>query len=293
MNDSKFSYSERLPHYFRLARLHRPIGILLLFWPTMWGLWLAADGFPPLWIFMIFVAGTVLMRSAGCVINDYADRNIDGHVERTKDRPLVTGDATPQEALMVAAILALAAFFLVLFLNPLTIGLSFLALAVAAIYPFTKRFLSIPQAWLGIAFGFGIPMAFAAIRGEVPNVAWLMVVANIFWAMAYDTEYAMVDRPDDLKIGVKSAAITFGRYDVIAVMACYGIMLALLAVAGVCLGLGPLFYCVGLGGAAGIAYFHYILIRERERADCFRAFMHNNWFGGVIFLGIVLDQLFA
>ena len=293
MNDSKFSSSERLPHYFRLARLHRPIGILLLFWPTMWGLWLAADGFPPLWIFMIFVAGTVLMRSAGCVINDYADRNIDGHVERTKDRPLVTGDATPQEALMVAAILALAAFFLVLFLNPLTIGLSFLALAVAAIYPFTKRFLSIPQAWLGIAFGFGIPMAFAAIRGEVPNVAWLMVVANIFWAMAYDTEYAMVDRPDDLKIGVKSAAITFGRYDVIAVMACYGIMLALLAVAGVCLGLGPLFYCVGLGGAAGIAYFHYILIRERERADCFRAFMHNNWFGGVIFLGIVLDQLFA
>ena len=293
MNDSKFSYSERLPHYFRLARLHRPIGILLLFWPTMWGLWLAADGFPPLWIFLIFVVGTVLMRSAGCVINDYADRNIDGHVERTKERPLVTGDVTPQEALMVAAILALGAFFLVLFLNPLTIGLSFLALAAAAIYPFTKRFLSIPQAWLGIAFGFGIPMAFAAIRGEVPAVAWLMVVANIFWAMAYDTEYAMVDRPDDLKIGVKSAAITFGRYDVAAVMACYGIMLALLALAGVCLGLGPLFYCVGLGGAAGIAYFHYTLIRTREGADCFRAFMHNNWFGGGIFLGIVLDQLFA
>ena len=293
MNDSRFSYSERLPHYFRLARLHRPIGILLLLWPTMWGLWLAADGFPPLWIFLIFVAGTVLMRSAGCVINDYADRAIDGHVERTKDRPLVTGDVTPQEALVVAAILALGAFFLVLFLNPLTIGLSFLALGVAAIYPFTKRFLSIPQAWLGIAFGFGIPMAFSAIRGEVPAVAWLMVVANIFWAMAYDTEYAMVDRPDDLKIGVKSAAITFGRHDVTAVMACYGIMLALLAVAGVCLGLGPLFYCVGLGGAAGIAYFHYTLIRTRERADCFRAFLHNNWFGGVIFLGIVLDQLFA
>ncbi|AUN93565.1 4-hydroxybenzoate octaprenyltransferase [Pseudazoarcus pumilus] len=291
MTDKTFRFSERLPHYLRLTRLDRPIGILLLMWPTLWGLWIAADGVPPLHVLAIFVAGTVLMRSAGCAINDYADRNIDGHVERTRARPIVTGDVMPGEALMVAAILALAALFLVLFLDSLVIALSIPAVLIAAIYPFTKRVLAIPQAWLGIAFGFGIPMGFAAVQGEVPGVAWLMVLANVFWAMAYDTEYAMVDRPDDLKIGVKSAAITFGRYDVTAVMGCYAAMLVLMAVAGAIAGLGPMYYVLGLCGAAGIAWHHYGLIRERERADCFRAFLHNNWFGATIFAGVVLDTL--
>ncbi|MBA4742750.1 MAG: 4-hydroxybenzoate octaprenyltransferase [Azoarcus sp.] len=291
MTDKTFRFSERLPHYLRLTRLDRPIGILLLMWPTLWGLWIAADGLPPLHVLAIFVAGTVLMRSAGCAINDYADRNIDGHVERTRARPIVTGDVMPAEALIVAAILALAALFLVLFLDPLVIALSIPAVLIAAIYPFTKRVLAIPQAWLGIAFGFGIPMGFAAVQGEVPGVAWLMVLANVFWAMAYDTEYAMVDRPDDLKIGVKSAAITFGRYDVSAVMGCYAAMLVLMAVAGAIVGMGPMFYVFGLGGAAGIAWHHYGLIRDRERAECFRAFLHNNWCGATIFAGVVLDTL--
>ena len=292
MTDSRFSFSERLPHYIRLARLHRPIGILLLLWPTLWGLWLAADGFPPAEILLIFLAGTVLMRSAGCVINDYADRNFDGHVERTVDRPIVTGHVAPAEALCVAAILAFAALFLVLFLNGLVIALALPAVLLAASYPFTKRFLAIPQAYLGIAFGFGIPMAFAALQGEVPYVAWVLLLANVFWAVAYDTEYAMVDRPDDLKIGVKSAAITFGRFDVTAVMICYGLTLLTLAIAGWMAGLGPLFYTVGILGAAGVAWHHYGMIRERERAGCFRAFLHNNWFGAAVFAGIVLDTLF-
>jgi len=292
MTESRYSLSERLPHYFRLARLHRPIGILLLMWPTLWALWIAAGGFPPWHVLLIFLAGTVLMRSAGCVINDFADRDFDGHVERTVDRPIVTGHVTPGEALCVAGILAAAALFLVLFLDGLVIALSVPAVLIAASYPYTKRFLAIPQAYLGIAFGFGIPMAFAAIRGEVPCEAWVMLLANVFWAVAYDTEYAMVDRPDDLKIGIKSAAITFGRHDVRAVMTCYGLTLATLAVAGWMAGLGPLYYTVGLIGAAGVAHYHYGLIRERDRAGCFRAFLHNNWFGAVVFAGIVFDLLF-
>lgn len=292
MTDTRFSLSERLPEYFRLARLHRPIGILLLLWPTLWGLWLAADGFPPWHVLLIFLAGTVLMRSAGCVINDYADRDFDGHVERTVDRPIVTGRVAPAEALCVAAILAFAALFLVLFLNSLVIALAVPAVLLAASYPFTKRFLAIPQAYLGSAFGFGIPMAYAAIQGSVPSVAWVLLLANVFWAVAYDTEYAMVDRPDDLKIGIKSAAITFGRFDVIAVMICYGLTLLTLAVAGWMIGLGPLFYTVSILGAAGVAWHHYGMIRERERAECFRAFLHNNWFGAAVFAGIVFDSLF-
>lgn len=291
MSTTSFSLTERLPHYLRLMRLDRPIGILLLLWPTLWGLWIAADGVPPAYVLFAFVAGTVLMRSAGCVVNDFADRNFDGFVERTRARPLATGAVTPQEALLLAAALALLALLLVLPLDRLVLWLSIPAALLAASYPFTKRFLAIPQAYLGIAFGFGIPMGFAAVQGDVPGVAWLMLVANVFWAMAYDTEYAMVDRPDDLKIGIKSAAITFGRFDVAAVMACYAVTLALLVAVGRLGGLGT-FYYLGIGVAALIAIYHYLLIRDRDRTRCFKAFLHNNWLGGTIFAGLVLDRLF-
>jgi 4-hydroxybenzoate polyprenyltransferase len=291
MSTTSFNLTERFPHYLRLMRLDRPIGILLLLWPTLWGLWIAADGVPPVYVLVAFVAGTVLMRSAGCVINDFADRNFDGFVERTRARPLATGVVTPQEALLLAATLALLALLLVLPLDRLVLWLSIPAVLLAASYPFTKRFLAIPQAYLGIAFGFGIPMGFAAVHGSVPGVAWLMLIANVFWAMAYDTEYAMVDRPDDLKIGIKSAAITFGRFDVAAVMSCYAITLFLLALVGHLSGLGA-FYYLGLALAALIALYHYSLIRDRDRPRCFKAFLHNNWLGGSIFAGLVLDRLF-
>lgn len=291
MSTTSFNLTERFPHYLRLMRLDRPIGILLLLWPTLWGLWIAADGVPPAYVLFAFVAGTVLMRSAGCVINDFADRNFDGFVERTRARPLATGAVTPPEALLLAAALALFALLLVLPLDRLVLWLSIPAVLLAASYPFTKRFLAIPQAYLGIAFGFGIPMGFAAVQGEVPGIAWLMLVANVFWAMAYDTEYAMVDRPDDLKIGIKSAAITFGRFDVAAVMWCYATTLCLLALVGHLGGLGA-FYYLSIGLAALIAVYHYVLIRDRDRPRCFKAFLHNNWLGGTIFAGLVLDRLF-
>jgi 4-hydroxybenzoate polyprenyltransferase len=280
----------RLQHYSRLMRIDKPIGTLLLLWPTLWALWIAADGPPPLEVLAIFVAGTVLMRSAGCVINDYADRDFDGHVERTKNRPLATGAVSTAEALALAVILSLLAFLLVLRLNALTVWLSVPALFLAASYPFTKRFFAIPQAYLGIAFGFGIPMGFAAVLGEVPAVAWLMLLANVCWAVAYDTEYAMVDRPDDLRIGIRTSAITFGRHDVLAVMLCYAAAFGLLAVVGLLAGLGVAWY-LGLGLACGIAGYHYTLIRGRERAPCFKAFLHNNWVGGTIFAGLVVDDL--
>jgi 4-hydroxybenzoate polyprenyltransferase len=234
--------------------------------------------------------GTVLMRSAGCVINDYADRDIDPHVERTKDRPLAAGLVSRKEALLLAGGLSLIAFALILPLNALTIQLSVPALLLAASYPYTKRFFAIPQAYLGIAFGFGIPMTYAAQTGGVPAIAWLLLVANMFWAIAYDTEYAMVDRDDDLKLGIKTSAITFGRHDVLAVMLCYALCLLLLAYAGGTLGLGLAFF-IGLLAAAGVAAYHYTLIRGREPARCFKAFLHNNWFGGAIFAGIVVDSL--
>jgi len=284
------SLSDKLPHYARLMRIDKPIGTLLLLWPTLWALWIAAEGWPPLYILAIFIAGTFLMRSAGCVINDYADRDFDGHVERTRNRPLATGVVSPGEALALAAVLSAAAFVLVLPLNTLTILLSVPALLLAGSYPFTKRFFAIPQAYLGIAFGFGIPMAFAAVTGTVPATGWLMLLANIFWAVAYDTEYAMVDRPDDLKIGIKTSAITFGRHDVLAVMLCYAAAFALLAVVGVLAGLGVAWY-LGLVAACAIAGYHYTLIRARDRADCFKAFRHNNWVGGVIFAGLFIDFL--
>ncbi|MDD2885855.1 MAG: 4-hydroxybenzoate octaprenyltransferase [Dechloromonas sp.] len=281
----------RLDLYEKLMRLDKPIGILLLLWPTLWALWLAADGLPDLAVLAVFVLGTVLMRSAGCVINDYADRDFDRHVERTRDRPLTAGKVSSREALGLFAVLCLAAFALVLLLGKtLVIGLSVPAVFLAASYPFTKRFLAIPQAYLGIAFGFGIPMAYAAELGHVPAEAWWLLLANVFWAVAYDTEYAMVDRPDDLKIGIKTSAITFGRFEVAAVLTCYALTLLLLAAVGQGRGLGWAFY-LGLLLAGGVMARHYVWIRDRQPAQCFRAFLHNNYVGMAVFVGIVGDGL--
>lgn len=278
----------RLQLYFRLIRLDKPIGILLLLWPTLNALWLASNGKPDWMLVFIFTLGTVLMRSAGCAINDFADRDIDKHVKRTAERPLTSGKLASWEAVMVAAVLALVSFALILPLNTLTKQLSVAAVIVAASYPYFKRFFAIPQAYLGIAFGFGIPMAFAAILGEVPASAWWLLVANIFWAVAYDTEYAMVDRDDDLKIGIRTSAITFGRYDVAAVMLCYALALAIILVVGWQLGLRT-WFVAGLMLAAACAIYHYTLIRERDRMRCFAAFRHNNWLGAAVFGGIALD----
>ncbi|MDZ7656545.1 MAG: 4-hydroxybenzoate octaprenyltransferase [Sulfurimicrobium sp.] len=280
--------AQRLDLYERLMRLDKPIGILLLAWPTLWALWISSAGQPNWIILWIFMLGTVLMRSAGCVINDLADRDFDPHVERTRNRPMAAGLVSRKEALALFAILSICAFLLILRLNKLTIMLSFVALFLAASYPFTKRFFAIPQAYLGIAFGFGIPMAFAAQTGEVPAIAWFMLLANILWAVAYDTEYAMVDREDDLKIGIRTSAITFGQYDVLAVLACYGLTLSILAGVGAFLKLG-LYYYLGLAVALGIAAYHYNLIKGRERDKCFKAFIHNNWFGAAVFGGILLN----
>jgi 4-hydroxybenzoate polyprenyltransferase len=277
--------SIRLPLYFRLVRLHKPIGSLLLLWPTLNALWIAAGGRPPLHIVAIFVLGTVLMRSAGCAINDYADRDFDKYVKRTQDRPVTSGQIRPWEALAVAGAFAFLSFLLILPLNALTKWLSLAALFVAGSYPFMKRFFALPQAYLGIAFGFGIPMGFAAVQNHVPPLAWLMLVANVFWSVAYDTEYAMVDRDDDIKIGIRTSALTFGRFDVLAVMLCYAAMLGLYAWIGVALGWSLPFWA-GWLGAVGCAVYHYMLIRARERMSCFAAFLHNNWLGGVLFAGI-------
>ena len=284
--------TEKFDLYIKLTRLDKPIGILLLLWPTLWAVWLSAAGRPELAVMVVFVLGTVLMRSAGCVINDYADRDFDKHVERTKERPLTAGRVTSREALALFAVLCLLSFALVLALGkPLVIALSVPAVFLAASYPFTKRFFAIPQAYLGIAFGFGIPMAYAAHLDSVPAVAWWLLLANVFWAVAYDTEYAMVDRNDDLKIGIKTSAITFGRFDVLAVMLCYAATLAILAGVGVHLRLGFAYYA-GLLVSAGIMGLHYTWIRGRERMACFKAFLHNNYVGMALFAGIVLDSLF-
>jgi 4-hydroxybenzoate polyprenyltransferase len=280
--------AKRLDAYERLIRLDKPIGALLLLWPTLWAVWLASDGRPGFDVVLIFLLGTFLMRSAGCAINDYADRDFDPHVERTRLRPLAAREIQPREALIVAAALAAAAFCLVLFLNRLALVLSFAGLAIAATYPFAKRFIALPQAYLGIAFGFGIPMAYAAVQGRLPAACWWLLAANVFYAFAYDTEYAMVDRDDDARLGIRTSALTLGRWDVAAVMASYAAMLALLARVGVLLQLGWPYYA-GLGGAAAMMVYHWFLIRGRSRAGCFKAFMHNNWVGGAIFLGIVLS----
>lgn len=279
----------KLNAYERLMRLDKPIGILLLLWPTLWALWIAGEGRPEPIFIAIFTMGTILMRSAGCVMNDIADRKYDAHVARTQARPLATGEVTVKEAVLLAAALSLIAFGLVLFLNQLTIELSFCALFLAASYPLTKRFLAIPQAYLGIAFGFGIPMAFAALTGEVPAVAWLMLLANIFWAVAYDTEYAMVDREDDLKIGIRSSAIFFGQRDVAIIMMCYAATLVLMAAVGYIVKMHWPYY-FGIAIAAIIALYHYSLIKNRDRAACFKAFLHNNWFGAAIFVGFLLGM---
>lgn len=279
---------ERLDNYEKLMRLDRPIGILLLLWPTLWGLWLSSGGAPNLWIAAVFVLGVVLMRSAGCVINDFADRNFDRHVERTRDRPLASGRVSPKEALILAAVLVLLAFLLVLQLNRLTIKLSFIALGLAVVYPFLKRVFWLPQAWLGIAFGFGIPMAFAAHQNNVVALAWVLVVANVFWAIAYDTEYAMVDRDDDKKLGLKSSAILFGRLDVAGVMICHALFLLCMAYVGVRAQCGVAYFS-GLVVAACIAAYQYLLIRDRRREGCFSAFMANNFMGAAIFAGIVAE----
>ncbi len=280
--------ARRLDAYERLIRLDKPIGMLLLLWPTLWAVWLASRGSPALDILVIFGVGTVLMRSAGCALNDYADRAYDPHVERTRSRPLAAGEIQPREALALAAALAAAAFALVLFLNGLAIALSFVALAIAALYPFTKRFFALPQAFLGVAFGFGIPLAYAAIHARLPLECWILFAANLFYSFAYDTEYAMVDRDDDARLGMRTSALTLGRWDVAAVMASYAAMLALLTALGLYVRLRWPYY-TGLAVAAAMMAYHYVLIRGRTREGCFKAFMHNNWVGGVIFLGIVMS----
>jgi 4-hydroxybenzoate polyprenyltransferase len=280
------SIAQRLDAYERLIRLDKPIGTLLLLWPTLWALWLASRGTPRLEHFLVFVVGTLLMRSAGCAINDYADRNFDPHVERTRRRPLAAREIAPREALAVAAVLALAAFGLALLLNGMAIALSFMALAIAAAYPFSKRFFAVPQLVLGIAFGFGIPMAYAAVQETLPLECGLLLAANVCYAFAYDTEYAMVDRDDDARLGIHTSALLLGRWDVTAVMAAYVGMLLLLSIVGVQGGLSWPYYA-GLGVAAAMMAYHWTLIRGRTREGCFRAFLHNNWVGGAIFAGIV------
>ncbi|MBU4612724.1 4-hydroxybenzoate octaprenyltransferase [Achromobacter sp. GG226] len=276
--------ASRLSLYIRLVRLDKPIGILLLLWPTLTAVWIAADGRPEPHIVFIFVVGTVLMRSAGCAINDYFDRDFDKHVERTQARVLTTGLISPREALAVAGTLALVSALLVLPLNGLTWALACVALFVAITYPLLKRVFAIPQAYLGVAFGFGIPMAFAAVQGVVPWQAWVLLLANVAWAVAYDTEYAMVDREDDLKLGLRTSAITFGQWDVAIVAICYAVTLLLMAVAGVGLELGFAYYA-GLVVAGAIAVRHIGWIRTRDRGACFRAFLHNTWFGFAVFAG--------
>jgi len=278
--------ARRLDAYERLLRLDKPIGTLLLLWPTLWAVWLASGGFPSIESIAIFGVGTLLMRSAGCALNDFADRRFDARVERTRDRPLAAGEIAPAEALALALLLAATAFGLVLMLNRLAVQLSVIALAIAATYPYTKRFFALPQLYLGVAFGFGIPMAYAAIQWRLPPECWALFAANIFYAFAYDTEYAMVDRDDDLKIGIRTSAITLGRYDVAAVMASYAAMLAILAGVGAYLHFNWPYYA-GLALAAAMMGYHFRLIRGRTREGCFKAFQHNNWVGAAVFGGIV------
>ena len=279
----------RLGLYLDLIRWSRPAGSYLLLWPTLAALWIAAQGFPGWHLLLVFTLGTFLMRSAGCAVNDVADREFDKHVKRTAQRPVTRGAVSVKEALLLGAGLALLAFALVLTTNAATIAWSFAALAVSIVYPFTKRFFSMPQAVLGVAFSFGIPMAFAAVRGEVPALAWWLLIGNLFWVLAYDTEYAMVDRDDDIKIGIKTSAITLGRFDVAGVMGSYAAFVVIWAALGMQLAPGwP--YFAGLIAAALIALWHYTLIRDRSREGCFRAFRLNHWIGFVVFAGVVADH---
>ena len=280
----------RLILYSRLMRLDRPIGIFLLLWPMLWALWIASEGSPDPLVLLVFASGVVLMRSAGCVINDYADRNYDPHVERTRDRPIAAGRVSPGEALALFAVLCLTAFGLVLLMNRLTIMLSFVGVVLAALYPFMKRFTHLPQVFLGAAFGWAVPMVFAAQTGGVPKVAWLLFVATVLWATAYDTMYGMVDREDDLKIGVKSTAILFGEADRAIIATIQLLLLAALLMVGQTASLGAYYY-FGLLLASGLVLYQQYLIRERQPKACFQAFLNNNWFGAAVFTGLVLDYL--
>lgn len=278
-------WRDRLRQYWALVRGDRPIGWLLLLWPTWWALWIAAEGVPPLWTLAVFSAGVWLTRSAGCVINDYADRWLDPQVERTKDRPLASGAVRGREALLLFAALMLVAFALVLTMNRLTVLMSVVGVALAASYPYLKRYTYLPQVYLGVAFGWAIPMAFAAVQGTVPPLGWVLFVANIFWATAYDTWYAMVDREDDIRAGSKSTAILFGDLDLVAQGVLYTLAFTALALVGREAGLGAN-YWLGLWVAAGLVVWEFVIARRRERAACFRAFLHNHWVGMTIFAGI-------
>ncbi len=289
MNEiSRNSLRHRLHHYALLMRLDRPIGIYLLLWPTLWALWIAGIGNPDTKVFIVFVLGVILMRSAGCIINDFADRDFDPHVQRTRNRPLAIGAVKPKEALILFVVLCLVAFNLVLLLNDLTVLLSFGGAALASLYPFTKRFFPMPQLFLGMAFGWAVPMAFAAQTGTIPMEAWLLFLATLLWTVAYDTMYAMVDREDDLRIGVKSSAILFGRADKIIIAIMQAGFFGLMIVVGLRLQLGLAYY-IGLGTAALLAGYQHFLIHERHPPSCFRAFLNNNWFGAVIFIGLALN----
>jgi len=284
----RLSLRERLDAYERLLRLDKPIGTLLLLWPTLSALWFAAAGAPRASLILVFVTGTLLMRSAGCAFNDWADRDFDAHVKRTADRPLAADVIAPWEALVLGAVLAAIAFVLVVAINRTTVLWSFPALAIAIAYPFFKRFFALPQAFLGVAFSFGIPMAYAAVRNDVPVFAWTLLAINLFWVVAYDTEYAMVDRDDDQRIGIRTSALTFGRFDVAAVALCYAVYLVAMACVGVVLGMG-FAYFAGLAVALGIAVHHLRIIRGRDRSACFRAFLGNHWLGLAVFAGVALD----
>jgi len=280
----------RLDAYERLVRLDKPIGILLLLWPTLTALWLASRGTPPWSLVLIFTMGTILMRSAGCAVNDWADRRFDPHVARTAGRPLATGEIPAWEALVVAAVLAFCAFLFVYATNGTTILLSFPAVVIAVVYPFFKRFFALPQAFLGIAFSFGMPMAYAAVYDAVPPIAWWLLLLNLFWVIAYDTEYAMVDRDDDVRLGLRTSAIAFGAFDVRAVMLCYAVYLGGMVAVGIRQAMGAVYFA-GLAAACACALYHWTLIRSRDRAGCFRAFLHNHWLGLAVFAGVALDHV--
>jgi 4-hydroxybenzoate polyprenyltransferase len=279
-------------YYALLMRMNRPIGVYLLLWPTVWALWIAGQGNPDTYITLVFVLGVILMRSAGCVINDFADRDFDPHVSRTRNRPIAAGKVKPNEALLLFALLCLVAFMLVLTMNWLTVGLSVVGLVLAGIYPFLKRYTYLPQVFLGLAFGWAIPMAFAAQTGEVPVIAWLLLIATVLWATAYDSMYAMVDIKDDLKIGVKSTAILFGDADRIIIGSMQALFLVTMVIVGNRLDLG-LYYFTGLLIASILVVYQQFLIRNREPEGCFKAFLNNHWFGAVIFAGLVCHYWFV
>lgn len=283
---------EKAYFYALLMRLNRPIGVYLLLWPTVWALWIAGEGNPDTGVTLVFVLGVVLMRSAGCVINDYADRDFDPHVSRTSNRPIAAGNVKPKEALLLFVMLCLAAFTLVLTMNWLTVGLSVGGVVLAAIYPFMKRYTYLPQVFLGLAFGWAIPMAFAAQTGEVPVIAWLLLTATVLWATAYDSMYAMMDVEDDLKIGVKSTAILFGEADKIIIGSMQVMFLITMVIVGNRLELGQ-YYFASLGAAALLVVYQQFLIRDRDPEGCFKAFLNNQWFGAVIFVGLVLHYWFV